>query len=229
MLVTSLQPSARPAEEHRARTPAAGLIVGRWFKYVAVAIWLGLLKLSLVFAGKLGNVRKSGAEAALPSNAGSTQVPTPRKSFIGAGTLPDADRARIAADARAFGRRTDREGQVPGRAFTDDGQAARVTVPRALGWDSFAKATDAVDALKAVAQRDAAGRTASVTGPAGLVPAGTFAVTALNFATGRHPHDSGWGGAATAGRSGSSCAGGRANPRSALGYPAAGEARCRAP
>src|SRR5687768_4395837 len=163
MPLSSPQAPARSDEEHRVRTPVAALFVGRRSKYVVVAVWLGLLVLSAIFAGKLGDVQESGAESTLPSGAESTQVLLLEKSFVTVETLPavvvyerpsgltEADRAKVTADARAFGQRTDIEGQVSGPRFADDGQAAQITVPLALGDDSFSKASDAVDSLMAVA------------------------------------------------------------------------------
>jgi RND superfamily putative drug exporter len=166
----------------------AGWIAGRRAKYLVVIVWLGLLVLAAVFAGKLGDVQQTGADASLPGNAESTQVLNLRKSNVtpavvvyerSAG-LTDADRATVAADARTFGRRTDLEGRVVGPIIAQDGRAAQVIVPLDLGADSFARARDAVDSVKAVAQRHTDGLGAYVTGPAGVMADQSRAVAGID-------------------------------------------------
>ncbi|MGI5519977.1 MMPL family transporter [Micromonospora sp. CA-259024] len=192
MSVSSFRPSVERDEEHHIRTPIASLIAGRRTKYVVIAIWLGLLLLSALFAGKLGDVQKSGAEATLPTDSESTQVLLLQDSFVEVETLPavivyerasgltDADRAKVTSDAQVFGQRPDLEGQVIGPVFSDDGQAAKITVPLALGTDSFSKATDAVDSLTPVTEQNSNGLSAYVTGPAGATADQSRAIAGID-------------------------------------------------
>ena len=155
------------------------LITGRRTKYLILAVWLVATVAVAGFAGKLQSVERNDLASYLPAGAESTQVAKAQTAFGSADTLPavvvyqrttgltGADRAKIRADARAFGRRTDLEGAVVGPTLSADGTAAQIVVPLDLGPDSFNRAADAVTAIRRTARQDTNGLSTHVAGPAG--------------------------------------------------------------
>ncbi|WP_244809030.1 MULTISPECIES: MMPL family transporter [unclassified Streptomyces] len=144
-----------------------------------IAFWLVLVAVTAAYAGKLSGVEKNDVESSLPKSAESTQVFNAQAAFGSPYTAPavivyqrasgltNADRTKMAADAKVFGQRTDLDGPVIGPIAAKDGTAAQVTVPLNLGPDTFSKAGDVVAALRKTAQHDAAGLETHIAGPAG--------------------------------------------------------------
>lgn len=180
-----------PVMTARAGSPAAW-IAGRRTKYLVLALWLVTVVIAAGFAGRLGDVQTDDPAATLPGNAGSTRVLGAQSSFASTDALPAvvvyerpggltrADRAKVTADARAFGRRPDLDGPITGPIFAADGAAAQVIVPLDLGDDGFGRSGDVVDAMTATARQNANGLDAYVTGPAGATADQSRAVGGLD-------------------------------------------------
>jgi putative drug exporter of the RND superfamily len=157
----------------------AGLVCGRWSKWVVLAVWVAVLALAGPMAGKLSGVEKNDNSAWLPANAEATQVADLQKRFQPdeiapavlvyertAGITP-GDRAKVARDVQAFGGIAGVTGPVLGPAPARDGKALQVIVPVRVdtaGWD---KIVGVVDAIKDTAGPGAGGLAVYVTGPAG--------------------------------------------------------------
>src|SRR5215204_996785 len=152
----------------------------RWLVSIGlVIVWLGLGGWLGALGGKLGDVVESGAAAYLPDRAEATWVLDVNKRFGQAeampatvvytrdGALTDADRTAIAADIDAVRRDlgTHLAADPIGPIMSDDGHAAQVAVLFA-GTDEN-KITPHVQRLRSLINDDA-GRTAEVTGPAGV-------------------------------------------------------------
>ncbi|MET7670185.1 MMPL family transporter [Micromonospora luteifusca] len=145
------------------------------------------------FAGRLGDVQTDDVAATLPGSAESTRVLDVQTSFASTDTLPavvvyertsgltEADRAKVTADAQAFGQRPDLDGQVVGPLFAEDGLAAQIVVPLNLGDDSFNMSDDVVDAMTATARQNADGLSTYVAGPAGATSDMSKAVNGLDL------------------------------------------------
>src|SRR5215475_8361555 len=87
---------------------------GSWTKWVVVGFWLVVLVIALPLSSKLTGAEKNDASAWLPANAESTKVLDVQARFQSPNIFPAvvvytrasgltaADRAKAAADARAF-------------------------------------------------------------------------------------------------------------------------------
>jgi RND superfamily putative drug exporter len=87
---------------------------GSWTKWVVVGFWLVVLVIALPLSSKLTGAEKNDASAWLPANAESTKVLNVQERFQSPNIFPavvvyqrdsgltTADRAKAAADARAF-------------------------------------------------------------------------------------------------------------------------------
>jgi RND superfamily putative drug exporter len=157
----------------------AKLPCGRRTKWLVLAFWVVLLAVSGPLAGKLNDAQKNDASSWLPGNAESTKVLDLQERFQSSDTLPAvvvyerrsgvtaADRAKAAADAKAFARVGSVEGKVTGPVPSQDGQALQVIVPVTSGeggWDTIAQI---VDDMRDIAGANAAGLDVYVTGPGG--------------------------------------------------------------
>ncbi|MET7418900.1 MMPL family transporter [Dactylosporangium sp. NPDC005555] len=157
----------------------AGAVAGRRIKYVFVVFWLAVAALAGPLAGKLTDVERNDARSWLPGGAESVQVIDVQASFASPDTIPaivvysrdsgltEGDRAKMAADAVAFGGIPELDGTVTGPIPTEDGQVAQIIVPVNLGSDGWALAGALVDRLRATASDGANGLSVHVTGPAG--------------------------------------------------------------
>jgi hypothetical protein len=120
----------------------AGLVCGRWTKWVVVVLWFAVVSVAGPLAGKLNSAQKNDASEWLPKNAESTRVLELAKRFTpgdvfpalvvyeraGGGVTP-ADRAKVAADAQRFAGVGDISGKVQGPVPASDGRALQVLVP----------------------------------------------------------------------------------------------------
>jgi RND superfamily putative drug exporter len=157
----------------------AGLITGRWTKYLVIAFWLIIVAVAGPLAGKLTDVQSNEAKTWLPGSAESTEVLDRQTAFSSPDTIPavvvyertsgltPADQAAIAADAQEFGRIPELDGEVTGPIPSQDGQAAQLLVPLNLGAEGWEKAGTIVDQMRATANDGADGMTVHITGPAG--------------------------------------------------------------
>lgn len=178
--VEPFQPAEAPGHAAAAGTGrVTGWIAGRRTKYLVLVLWLVAVVVAAGFAGKLGEVQTDDPASTLPASAESTRVLDAQSAFASTKTLPavvvyeratgltEADRAKVTADAQAFGRRTDLDGDIVGPTFADDGVAAQIIVPLNLGDDSFNKSDDVVDEMTETARQNANGLSTHVAGPAG--------------------------------------------------------------
>ncbi|MCW6010774.1 MMPL family transporter [Micromonospora sp. CPCC 205371] len=157
----------------------AGLITGRWTKYLVIAFWFIVVAVAGPLAGKLTDVQSNEAKSWLPGNAESTEVLDRQTAFASPDTIPavvvyerasgltPADQAAIAADAQEYGRIPELDGQVTGPIPSEDRQAAQLLVPLNLGAEGWEKAGAIVDEMRATATDGANGMTVHITGPAG--------------------------------------------------------------
>jgi putative drug exporter of the RND superfamily len=157
----------------------ANVIAGRWVKYIFIVFWLVAVAVAGPLSSKLTGVEKNDSKSWLPGGAESVQVLDVQSTFTSPNTIPavivyerpsgltQADLAKLRADAQAFARTADLDGQVTGPIPTKDGQAAQTIVPLDLGSDGWAKAGEIVSKLHDVAVADANGLTVHVAGPAG--------------------------------------------------------------
>ncbi|MFE9692429.1 MMPL family transporter [Micromonospora sp. NPDC005806] len=159
--------------------PVANVITGRKTKYLIIVFWLALVALAGPLAGKLTGVQDNEAKSWLPGSAESTQVLDRQMAFASPDTIPavvvyerssgltDADRAKVASDARRFGQLAELDGQVNGPMVSVDGQAAQLIVPLDLGPEGWDKAGNIATSMKDAAKTGANGLSMHVTGPVG--------------------------------------------------------------
>ncbi len=153
---------------------------GRRTKWVILAFWIVVMAVSGPLSGKLTGAEKNDASTWLPAKAESTKVLDFQSKFqspnIFTGVvvydssagLTQADRAKVAADARAF---TGVTGVVHGGVgdpiYARDGHAAETIVQVNLGKNGWNGADAAASKLRAIALRNANGLSAHITGPLG--------------------------------------------------------------
>jgi RND superfamily putative drug exporter len=153
---------------------------GSWTKWVVVGLWLVVLVIAFPLSSKLTGAEKNDASAWLPANAESTKVLDVQSRFQSPNIFPAvvvyerasgltaADRAKAAADARAFATiKVVRVGKVTGPIPSADGKAIQTILQVDLGdkgWDNAAKAADAIRAITA---SNANGLVSHITGPLG--------------------------------------------------------------
>src|SRR4029453_4110890 len=93
----------------------AGLVSGRWTKWVVLVFWIVVFAVAGPLAGKLNSAQQNDSSAWLPKNAESTQVVELAKRFAPSDVFPalvvyerpdgpitPADRAKVAADVQRF-------------------------------------------------------------------------------------------------------------------------------
>ncbi|GAA2394653.1 MMPL family transporter [Dactylosporangium salmoneum] len=157
----------------------AGLIAGRWVKYVFVVFWLAVVVVAAPLSQKLSDAEKNDTKSWLPGGAESVQVLTVQAGFTSPDTLPavvvyerpagltDADKGKLADDAKAFAALPELDGKVSEPRVTADGKAAQLVVPLNIGKDGWKKAGDIADRLRATAESGAGGMAVHITGPLG--------------------------------------------------------------
>ena len=120
----------------------AGLPGGRWGKWVVLVFWIAVFSIAGPLAGKLNSAQQNDSSAWLPTNAESTQVVELAKRFAPSdifpalvvyerpgGAVTPADKAKVAADVKAFAGVKDVTGRILGPLPSQDGQALQVVVP----------------------------------------------------------------------------------------------------
>jgi putative drug exporter of the RND superfamily len=160
----------------------AGLPSGRRTKWVVLFFWIVVFAVAGPLAGKLNSAQENDSSAWLPSNAESTQVVELAERFTPSDVFPalvvyerpdgavtPADQAKVAADIKRFAGIPDVSGEVLGPIPSEDGQALQVVVPIKVseegnGWEALAPQ---IEEMRSIAQSDAGGLGAYVTGPAG--------------------------------------------------------------
>jgi putative drug exporter of the RND superfamily len=159
----------------------ARLVCGRWTKWVVLAFWVVLLAIAAPLASKLQDAQNNDSKTWLPGSAESTQVLDLQRSFQPVDTVPAlvvyerqsgitaADRAKAAADARAFSTVPDVVGQVAGPIPSTNGDGAALEVVANIrvdagGWQNIGKA---VDRFRDIASANTNGLAVHITGPGG--------------------------------------------------------------
>ncbi|MDT5038711.1 MAG: putative drug exporter of the superfamily [Micromonosporaceae bacterium] len=157
----------------------AGLITGRWIKYVIIAFWILVIAIAGPLAGKLNGAEKNDSKSFLPGSAESVKALDVQGAFYSQNTIPavvvyerpsgltTADRTKVAADAQQFGRLPQLDGQVAGPVPAKDGKAVQTIVPLNLGSKGWSAAPDLVTSLKKIAGDGSGGLAVHVAGPAG--------------------------------------------------------------
>ncbi|HWC40997.1 MAG TPA: hypothetical protein VHK02_03325, partial [Actinomycetota bacterium] len=120
----------------------AGIPGGRWSKWAVLVFWFAVFAAAGPLAGKLNSAQQNDSSAWLPKNAESTQVVELSKRFAPSdifpalvvyerpgGAVTPADRAKVAADVKAFAGVKDVTGEILGPLPSQDGQALQVVVP----------------------------------------------------------------------------------------------------
>src|SRR5215216_5083839 len=160
----------------------AGLVSGRWSKWLVLVFWIAVFAVAGPLAGKLNSAQQNDSSAWLPKNAESTQVVELAKQFTPSdifpalvvyeradGAVTPADQAKAAADVRRFAGVPDVTGRVLGPLPSQDGRALQVVVPIKVaaegnGWEQLGPR---VEELRSIARADPGGLGVYVTGPAG--------------------------------------------------------------
>src|SRR6266540_3939433 len=155
----------------------AGILCGRWTKWVMLGVWLLLAMALGPLAGNLAGVQKNDLAQWLPDDAESTQVFALERSFQptdvfpavvvyerASGTTP-ADLAKVEADARKLAGVDGIAGPVVGPVPAQDGQALQLIIPIAMGSDDQAKVVDRADAIRGIAEAGSNGLAVHLTGP----------------------------------------------------------------
>jgi RND superfamily putative drug exporter len=153
---------------------------GRRTKWLVLVFWLIVVAVLGPLAGKLTNAEKNDASAWLPAKAESTKVVNLQATFQSPniftgvvvysrpGGLTAADRAKAAADGRAFaGVPGVVHGHVVGPILSRDRQAIETIVPVNLGQKGWNGASAAAAHLRAIAKSGAGGMSVYITGPLG--------------------------------------------------------------
>jgi putative drug exporter of the RND superfamily len=159
---------------------AAEIPAGSWTKWVVVGFWVVLLAVTFSLAGKLSGAEKNEAKSWLPANAESTKVLDVQAHFQSPNVFPGvvvyqratgltaADRAKTAADARAFVRLPGvGPGQVTGPLPAADGKAVETVIQLNVGQQGWAGTAKAADSIRAITRAHANGMAAYLTGPLG--------------------------------------------------------------
>jgi RND superfamily putative drug exporter len=158
---------------------ATRVIVGRRTKWLVLVFWIVLVAIAGPFAGKLTGAQKNDAKNWLPGKAESTKVLDLQTAFQSPNTIPavvvyeraggltDADKAKVADDAKRFAGIGKIDGQITGPLFSPDGAGAQVVVPLDLGKDGWNRASKVVGKIFDIS-RTSPGLTVHVTGPAGF-------------------------------------------------------------
>jgi putative drug exporter of the RND superfamily len=153
---------------------------GSWTKWIVVGFWLVVVVIALPLSGKLMGAEKNNASAWLPANAESTKVLNVQAHFQSPNIFPAvvvyyrpsgltaADRAKAAADARAFASlRQVGTGQVAGPIPSADGKAMQTILQVNLGAQGWNGAVTAADSIRAITNSNADGLASHITGPLG--------------------------------------------------------------
>jgi len=152
---------------------------GRRAKWLVLAAWVVLLAAAGPLAGKLQHAEVNDPSIYLPAGAQSTQELHLQSQFVPARLNPAvvvyqrpsgitaADRAKAAADARAFAALPAVHGRVTGPVLSRDHRAIETIVGAGVGYTSAA--VTFVDHLRNTASRGDPGLSAHVAGPAASI------------------------------------------------------------
>jgi len=156
----------------------AGLVCGRWTKWMVLVFWLAILVVAVPLASKLTGVQQNDSSAFLPGTAEATEAGELQKAFQPAAVAPavvvyertggitPADRTKVLADVQALARIDGVAGQVSPPVFADDGQAAQIVVPVRADASAWERLGDVVGTIRDTAASGGDGLNVEITGPA---------------------------------------------------------------
>ncbi len=158
----------------------AARVSHRRFKWVVLVFWLVLAAASGPLAGGLTDEQDNEVSSWLPGDAESTRA-IELQAELGSDPdviqavvvyertagLTDADLAAVEADAAAFGRLEDLDGEITGPIRSEDGEAVQLVVPLNMGAEGWEAIAPLVDDMRAQAADAPDGLQAWITGPAG--------------------------------------------------------------
>ena len=156
----------------------AGLVCGRWSKWIVLGLWVAVLLVAAPLAGKLTGAQQNDNAAWLPGGAEATRVSELQSRFQAddiapavivyerAGAITAADTAKATQDATAMGRVPGVTGEVVGPVPAQDGRALQTIVPIKVDADGWDRITEVVDALRATTGAGSGGLSIQFAGPA---------------------------------------------------------------
>ena len=157
----------------------ATLVCGRRTKWVVLVFWLVVLFAAGPLSGKLMGAEKNDSKNWLPGSAESTTVLDQQGAFQPVDQAPalvvyerqsgitDADKAKATADATAFRRLANVNGNVQGPFPAQDGKALQVVAQINFGSGGWDKLGDAAQQMRDIIGSDTQGLGVHITGPAG--------------------------------------------------------------
>jgi putative drug exporter of the RND superfamily len=158
----------------------AGKLTGRRTKWISLAFWIVVLGVAMVPASKLTDVQENDTVNWLPGSAESTQAfqkldlfqnPDAADTVVvydNPSGITDADKAKIDADKAKIIQLKRISDEVQGPVTSQDGEAVVMTYSMDLGSNGWTEAVDIVKDMRAIANTDASGMRAYVTGPGGM-------------------------------------------------------------
>jgi RND superfamily putative drug exporter len=163
----------------------AGMVSGRWTKWMVLALWVVVFAVAWPLAGKLNGVEKNDNSAWLPGSAEATEVLNQQHTFQSKDTaaaivvyerrsgVTDADMQKATADAQVFAGYSSTSGKVIGPIkSTKDGttpQAIETIVPIASDNGGYKAIRTMVDQIRGVVQAGASdGLNVQIAGPAAV-------------------------------------------------------------
>src|SRR5215475_10435914 len=156
----------------------ATFVCGRRTKWVVLAFWVVALALLGPLAGKLTDAQKNDSKAWLPASAESTKALDQQAAFQSVDAAPalvvyerpsgitEADRAKAAADAKAFAG-VRHVGPVQEPILSKDGKAVQVIAQIDFGSGGWQDLGKAVDQMRTAMGSPPAGLNVHITGPGG--------------------------------------------------------------
>jgi RND superfamily putative drug exporter len=157
----------------------ATLVCGRRTKWVVLAFWVIMLGLAGPLSGKLTGAQKNDSKNWLPASAESTKVLDQQGAFQPVDQAPAlvvyerpsgitaADRAKAAADARAFADVSGVNGHVQGPIPAPDGKALQVVAQISFGSAGWDELGSSVEKMRDIIGSHTGGTNVHITGPGG--------------------------------------------------------------
>jgi putative drug exporter of the RND superfamily len=158
----------------------AGKLTGRWTKWFMLGFWVVVFVVASVPASKLTDVQDNDTVNWLPGSAESTQAfqkldlfqnPDAADTvvvYLNPDGITAADKAKIEADKAKIIQLKRVSDQVQGPVTSEDGQAVVMTYSMDLGKNGWTDAVDIVKDMRSIANSNADGMTAYVTGAGGM-------------------------------------------------------------
>jgi len=172
----------------------AGLVCGRWTKWMVVVFWVAVLAVAIPLASKLTSVEENSASAYLPGNAEATEAGELQRTFQSDDIAPamvvyeratgitPSDQAQALADVSALARLDGVAEPVPDPIVAEDGQAVQVVVPVKADPENWDNRVDIIAAIRDTTTSGSAGLEVHVTGPAAIAADSAEAFEGLDSA-----------------------------------------------